>query len=90
MLRLIQLLAIRAQKDSKSGIFSLADMGSFFLFGREKEMVNYDIYIPKTVDIKVKAFCCYHKNDFSIRLTKDQQKLLTNQHCSAICSSIFC
>jgi MEDS: MEthanogen/methylotroph, DcmR Sensory domain len=59
VLRLIQLLAIRAQKDSKRGIFAIADMGSFFLFGREKELLNYELSIPKTIDIRVKAFCCY-------------------------------
>jgi hypothetical protein len=43
VLRLIQLLAIRAQKHSKSGIFSIADMGSFFLLGRENELVDYEL-----------------------------------------------
>jgi hypothetical protein len=89
VLRLIQLLAVRAQKDSKSGIFSIADMGSFFLFGREKELVNYELSIPKTIDIRLKAFCCYHKNDFSLRLTKDQQRQLNNHHYKAMTSSIL-
>lgn len=89
VLRLIHLLAMRAQKDSKSGIFCIADMGSFFLFGREKELVNYELSIPKTIDKRLKAFCCYHKNDFSLRLTKDQQRLLINHHYKAISSSIF-
>ena len=87
VLRLLELLAIRAQKDSKSGIFSIADMGSFFLFGRENELVNYELSIPKTIDIRLKAFCCYHKNDFSLRLTEVQQKQLINHHCKAISSS---
>jgi hypothetical protein len=89
VLRLIQLLANRAQKDGKDGIFSLADMGSFFLFDREKELVNYEVSIPKTVDIRLKGFCCYHKNDFSFKLTKDQQVQLINHHLKAINSSIF-
>ena len=88
VLGLIHLLAIRAQKDSKNGIFAIADMGSFFLFGREKELVNYELSIPKTIDIRLKAFCCYHKNDFSLRLTKDQQRELTNHHYNAMSSSI--
>jgi hypothetical protein len=87
---LIQLLAIRAQKDSKSGIFSIADMGSFFLFGREKELVNYELSIPKTIDIRLKAFCCYHKNDFSLRFSKDQQRQLIYHHYKTISSSILC
>ncbi len=89
VLRLIQLLAVRARKDLKSGIFVIADMGSFFLCGREKELVNYELSIPKTIDMRLKAFCCYHKNDFSLRLTKDQQNQLTNHHHEAISSSIF-
>jgi hypothetical protein len=89
VLRLIQLLAVRAQKNSKRGIFTIADMGSFFLFGREKELVSYELSIPKTIDITLKAFCCYHNNDFSLRLTKDQQIQLTNHHYNAISSSIF-
>ncbi len=90
VLRLIQLLEVRAQKNSKSGIFSIADMGSFFLFGREKELVNYELSIPKTMEITLKALCCYHKNDFSLRLTKDQQIQLTSHHYNAISSSISC
>lgn len=89
VLKLIELLAVRAQKESKSGIFSIADMGSFFLFGREKEMVNYELSIPKNMDITLKAFCCYHKNDFSLRLADYQRRQLTNHHFRAISASIL-
>jgi hypothetical protein len=89
VLRLIQLLAIRAQKDSKRRIFAIADMGSFFLFGREKELLNYELSIPKTIDIRVKAFCCYHKKDFSLRFTNDQQRQLIYHHYKTITSSTF-
>ena len=87
VLRLIELLAIRAKKEFKSGIFCIADMGSFFLFGREKEMVDYELSIPKNIDIRLKAFCCYHKNDFSLRLTDDQQRQLVSHHYRAISAS---
>jgi hypothetical protein len=87
VLRLIELLAVRAQKESKSGVFSIADVGSFFLFGREKELVNYELSVPKNIDITLKAFCCYHKNDFSLRLTDDQQRQLVNHHYRAISAS---
>lgn len=88
VLRLIQLLAEKAQKDAKAGVFSLADMGSF-LFNREKELVSYELSIPKTTDLRLKAFCCYHKNDFSSGLTKDQQAHLISHHNKTINSSIF-
>lgn len=89
VLRLIELLAVRAQKESKSGVFSIADMGSFFLFGREKELVNYELSIPKNMDITLRAFCCYPKNDFSLRLTDDQQRQLMHHHYRAISASTF-
>jgi hypothetical protein len=89
VLRLIQLLAERAHKDAKEGVFSLADMASFFLFNREKELVSYELSIPKTTDQILKAFFCYHKNDFSLRLAKDQQAQLINHHNKTINSSIF-
>ena len=83
------MLAERAQKDAKAGVFSLADMGSFFLFDREKESVSYELSIPKTKDLRLKDFCCYHKNKFSLRLTKDQQAHLINHHNKTINYSIF-
>ncbi|MBD0327884.1 MAG: MEDS domain-containing protein [Pyrinomonadaceae bacterium] len=89
VLKLIQLLAKRAENDGKDGIFSLADMGSFFLFDRENELVNYEVSIPKTIDMRLKAFCCYHENDFSFKLTKDHQTQLINHHHKAINPSIF-
>lgn len=87
--RLVQSLANRAQRHAKSGIFSISDMGSFFLFNKEKELVSYELSIPKNIDIRVKAFCCYHKNDFALRLTGEQQEYLTNQHQRIISSSTF-
>lgn len=89
LLRLVQLLAIRAQKHAKNGIFCISDMGSFFLFNREKELINYELSIPKNIEMPVKAFCCYHKNDFALRLTMKQQRYLTNHHHRTISSSTF-
>jgi hypothetical protein len=89
VLTLIESLAIRAQKESKSGVFCIADMGSFFLFGREKELVDYELSIPENIDIRLKAFCCYHKNDFSLRLSDDQQRQLMNHHYRAVSASTF-
>jgi KaiC/GvpD/RAD55 family RecA-like ATPase len=43
-LRLIQLLTIRAQKDSKSGIFSITDMGSFYLVEKKSSLIMSYLY----------------------------------------------
>ena len=45
---LIELLAIRAQKESKNGVFSIADMGSFFLFGRKKSWLIMSFLYQRT------------------------------------------
>ena len=89
VLRLIQLSAERAQKDAKARVFSLADIGSLFLFDRQKELVSYELSITKITDLGLKVFCCYHKNDFSLRLTKDQQAHLINHHNKIIISLIL-
>jgi MEDS: MEthanogen/methylotroph, DcmR Sensory domain len=89
LLRLIQLLGIRAQKHAKNGIFCISDMGSFFLFNREKELIHYELSIPKNIEIPVKAFCCYHKKDFALRLTTEEQRHLTNHHLRTLSSSTF-
>jgi KaiC/GvpD/RAD55 family RecA-like ATPase len=44
VLRLIQLLTIRAQKDSKSGIFSITDMGSFYLVEKKSSLIMRYLY----------------------------------------------
>jgi hypothetical protein len=91
LFRLIQLLARRAQKHAKSGIFSISDMGSFSSIIEEKELINYELSIPKNIEIPVKAFCCYHKSDFELRLTKKQQGYLANHHRRTIsCSTCIC
>jgi hypothetical protein len=71
----------------KAVFFGISDMGSFFLYIREKELINYELSIPKNIEIPIKAFCCYHKSDFELRLTKKQQGYLVNHHRRTISSS---
>ena len=50
-------------------------MGSFFLFERLTENIRYERSIPKKLDVKVKAFSCYHMKDFDT-LNSYQQSIL--------------
>jgi hypothetical protein len=89
MIKLLRTLAARAQKQGKSGIFNLSDMGSFFVTGRENDLLTYEISIPKNLDIKLKGFCCYHGLDFQRKLSKEQQNLLLNHHARSIVATTF-
>lgn len=77
--RLAQLLAERTKKKGKAGVFSLSDMGPFFLFQKKEELVDHESSLPKKFDIPLKGFCCYHKSDFG-RLGEDQKSALGSCH----------
>lgn len=79
VIKLAKLLAVRASKERKNGVCVFADMGSFFLFERLSEMIRYETSVPKKLDVKVKAFSCYHKKDFDT-LSSYQQNVLQELH----------
>jgi hypothetical protein len=89
MLKLIKTLAARAQKQGKPGIFNLSDMGSFFLTGRQNDLLTYELSIPKPLEIKLKGFCCYHRLDFDRKLSKGQQNTLLSHHAKSIAATTF-
>ncbi|HEX2558094.1 MAG TPA: MEDS domain-containing protein [Nitrososphaera sp.] len=89
MIKLLRTLAARAQKQGKAGIFNLSDMGSFFVTGRENDLLTYELSIPRNINIKLKGFCCYHRLDFERRLSKAQQNLLLNHHARSIVATTF-
>ncbi len=85
VLSLIKILSKRAQNQSRSGCFVIADMGSFYLVRRVNELTKYEASMPLKFDryenglIKCKAFCTYHQKDFN-SLTEDQKQLFFEQH----------
>src|SRR5918996_5095112 len=66
-------LVMRAARDGKEGVFNLSDMGSFFLSERLGELIRYEQSMPKKMDLKLKATCSYHIDDFG-RLAEEQQR----------------
>ena len=83
LLKLARSLEARAEKEEKSGIAEFADMGSFFLLNKRKELVDYELSVSGRLNTKLKAFCCYHSEDFNT-LAKPQKKMLLESHHMAV------
>jgi hypothetical protein len=77
--KFIKSLLVRSNRDNKSGIFNISDLGSFFLAERLSTLVDYEQSIPKKMDIPFKGFCTYHKDDFA-SLSKEQQEMILSAH----------
>ncbi len=76
-------LVMRATQDGKKGVFNLSDMGSFFLCERIDELIGYEQSLPKKMDLKFKAICSYHRDNF-VRLAEEQQRALFLGHNTVI------
>ena len=76
-------LVLRAAKDGKPGVFNLSDMGSFFLSERIDALLNYEQSLPKKMDLKFKAICSYHRDNFDM-LAEEQQRALLSCHNTVI------
>lgn len=76
-------LVMRAARDGKRGVFNLSEMGSFFLSERIDELIGYEQSLPKKMDLKFKAICSYHRDNF-VRLAKEQQRALFFSHNTVI------
>ena len=70
----------RAKITGKSGVSVFGDPGSFFHHHKEGELMNYELSLPSEFDVKLKAFCLYHKGDFDARLTDSQKQKLLEHH----------
>jgi hypothetical protein len=71
--------------NGKKSVSVIADMGSFYHFGKIEELMKYETSLPtkystsKYDNIKLKAFCCYHDRDFD-RLKEEQKQKLVEHH----------
>jgi hypothetical protein len=72
-------LVLRAAKDGKLGVFNLSDMGSFFLSERIGALLDYEQSVTKKIDLKLKAICSYHRDNFGM-LAEEQQRVLLSSH----------
>jgi DcmR-like sensory protein len=77
--KLAQSLVLRAEKEGKGGVCVFGDVGSFFMYDRITELLQYELSIPRKPPIKLKAFCSYHAGDYG-RLTEEQKGTLAKNH----------
>ncbi|MBD0360936.1 MAG: MEDS domain-containing protein [Nitrososphaeraceae archaeon] len=76
---LTSLLINHAQEHDKKGVTLLADLGTFFLNRRIAELISHEVSVSSRIDTKIRSFCCYHKDDFSI-LQEEQRKRILQHH----------
>ena len=77
--KFVTTLIKQAERDGKAGVFALTEMGSFFVAERIASLLEYETSLQKKLDIRLKATCTYHKDDFSA-LPKDQQEIILSAH----------
>lgn len=76
-------LVKKSETDRKAGIFALTEMGSFFIAGRIALLLEYETSLHKKLEIRLKATCTYHEDDFSA-LSKIQQETILLAHNTVI------
>jgi len=80
IMALINMLFERVNRLGKSGMFGMADMGSFFLLQRIEQLLSYELSLPSIWDkMKLRSFCIYHEGDFS-RMTEEERQALIDHH----------
>jgi KaiC/GvpD/RAD55 family RecA-like ATPase len=87
---LIKMIAEDAKRTGKKGVSIIDDMGSFFLYEKQVQMIEYEIELQldeKKNDansIMVKEICVYHKDNFNTLEKKEQQALLEHHHTNLV------
>jgi hypothetical protein len=89
---LTSLLIKHAQEHDKKEITVLSDLGIFFLKKRIAELISHELSVFSKVDAnnyclfdirsfskRIRSFCCYHKDDFSV-LQEEQRKTIMQHH----------
>jgi hypothetical protein len=77
--KFVTTLVKQAERDGKAGVYALTEMGSFFIAERIATLLDYEISLQQKLDIRLKATCTYHKDDFSA-LLKEQQEIILSAH----------
>jgi KaiC/GvpD/RAD55 family RecA-like ATPase len=87
---LVKMMAEDAKRTGKKGVSIIDDMGSFFLYEKQNQMIEYEIELQldeKKNDansVKIKGICVYHKDNFSTLEKKEQQVLFEHHHINLV------
>lgn len=85
VLSFVKVLSKRGQNQGRRGSCVIADMGSFYLVRKERELLKYEVSVPLKLGgsddslIKCKGFCTYHQKDFN-RFDENEKQLLFEHH----------
>jgi hypothetical protein len=87
---LVKTMAEDAKRMGKKGVSIIDDMGSFFLYEKQNQMIEYEIelqLVEKKNDgnsVKVKGICVYHKDNFNTLKEREQQALFEHHHTNLV------
>ena len=70
-------------KMRKKGLSVLADLGAYTHKSKHKELVEYELSLPRKYDMRMKGYCLYHQKDFD-KLSDEQQQTLIEHHSKAV------
>jgi hypothetical protein len=79
VLKLARSLVLRAEKEGREGVCAFGDLGSFLMFDRQAELVQYELSIPRSLDFRIKTFCSYHSADYA-RLDPGHRQVIKDSH----------
>jgi KaiC/GvpD/RAD55 family RecA-like ATPase len=81
VMALINMLFEKAAKLGKTGMFGMADMGSFFVYEAIEKLMSYELSLPSVWDkMKLRSFCLYHRRDFYSLLPEERQALIEHHY----------
>lgn len=58
----------QVEEHNKKGITLLCDLGTSILNNNIADLISYEQFLQSAIDVNVRPFCCYHKNDFELLL----------------------
>ncbi|MDQ3977195.1 MAG: MEDS domain-containing protein [Thermoproteota archaeon] len=85
---LLKMMAEGSKRMGKKGVSIIGDMGSFFLYEKQNQMIEYEMKLrldEKENDddansVKIKGICSYHKDTFNTLAKKEKQALFEHHH----------
>ena len=86
-----KMMAGGSKKMGRKGVSIIGDMGSFFLYEKQNQMIEYETELQldekKNDDansVKVKGICAYHKDNFKTLKKKEQQALFEHHNTNLV------
>jgi hypothetical protein len=76
-------LVTYANELRKNGVSILGDMGSFLFEKRIRDLVDYELNLPRRFEMNLKGVCMYHQKDFD-SLPQDLRQTIIDHHETSI------